>query len=287
MELHEALYYDKNNDGSVTCSLCPHNCKIQRGNTGLCHARRNIDGKLFADSYGKVTALALDGVETKSIYLYRPGCDILSVGSYGCSFKCSYCENSSISQEAARFKYISPEKLVGLAKENRTEGNIGIAYTYNEPFISYEYVYDCAKLAKTVELENVLVTNGFINERPLKELLPYIDAMNIDLKSFSDSFYYNICGGDIEPVKKTIAISAEVCHIEITTLVIPGYNDKDEEIESIAKFIADISDEIPLHLSRHHPSYHMFKPDPINEQQLKHLADVASQHLEHVFCENL
>lgn len=285
MQLHEALYYSKNNDQSVTCTLCPHNCLIPNNNRGKCLSRINLDGVLYADSYGKVTSMSLTPIEKLPIYLFRTGCEILAIGTYGCNFKCPFCNTHYISQKVAKYKFIPPEKLVSIAKENVSEGNIGVAYAYNEPLTSFEYVYECAKLTKKLGLSNVLATNGFINEEPLTDILPYIDAVNIDLKSISDDFYKDIAG-DIDEVKNTIVIANECCHVEISTLLIPGINDSDYEIEDIAQFISSISEDIPLHLSSYTPAYKMYDEETISEKRLKELTVIAKNYLNNVYYEN-
>lgn len=286
MSLKKARYFETCDNGTVRCTLCPHGCLIQNGKIGRCLVRTNIDGKLYAEGYGRITSIALDPIEKKPLRLFYPGSSILSVGSYGCNFSCRFCQNYTISQQQRMYKDILPEQLVEMALNAKSEGNIGIAYTYNEPFTAYEFIFDCAKLAKSRGLKNVIVTNGYINKEPLSELLPYIDAMNIDLKAFTDDFYHKLCGGSLQPVKDTIALCSKVCHVEITTLVIPGFNDTDEEIEAIAEFLESLSSEIPLHLTRHHPDFRMSEPLPISRQRLFALADVAGKHLKHIFTGN-
>lgn len=286
MQLYEARFYTKNADLSVTCNLCPHNCVIQKNSRGKCLCRKNIGGTLYSDSYGKVTSMSLAPIEQLPIYFFRSGCDILSIGTYGCNFKCPYCSTHYVSQKEAKYKYISPEKLVTIARENVSEGNIGVAYTYNEPVTSYEYIYDCAKLASSIGLSNVLVTNGFISEEPLTELLPFIDAVNIDLKSMSDDYYTSFLDGDLDNVKSTIVIANECSHVEISTLVMPRVNDSESEIKDIAQFISSISSDIPLHLSSHTPSYKMFEANTVSTSRLKKLSSVAKVYLNNVYCEN-
>lgn len=261
---------------------------LEEGQTGFCKARSNKGGVITADNYGLITSISLDPIEKKPLHRFYPGSWILSVGSYGCNLRCSFCQNHEISmadKERAGTIRISPEELVEKAVELLPEGNIGIAYTYNEPLIGYEFVRDCAKLAKENGLKNVLVTNGYINEQPLKELLPYIDAMNIDLKAFTGSFYKTI-SGDIETVKKTIEISAKVCHIEVTTLIIPGENDSPEEMRSLSAWLAGVDNEIPLHISRFFPRYKMSDRDATPVKTVYTLADIAREYLKHVYTGN-
>ncbi|NLU52985.1 MAG: AmmeMemoRadiSam system radical SAM enzyme [Clostridiaceae bacterium] len=283
----KAQYYIKLEDGLVHCTLCPHNCHIENGKTGLCGVRANKGGHLYAESYGLISSMALDPIEKKPLYHFFPGSKILSVGSYGCNFRCSYCQNYSISMERPDTVYISPESLVYKAFDLKDSGNIGLAYTYNEPFINYEYVLDCCKLAKEKNLKNVLVTNGYVQEAPLKEILPFVDAMNIDLKSFSDDFYKRICKGKVEYVKQTIEISAISCHVEVTCLIIPGLNDSEEEISALTSFIAGISSDIPLHLTRFFPRYKMTDREPTPVETLKKLYAIAKKKLKHVYLGNV
>lgn len=286
MQLYKARHYEKSENGAVKCTLCPNGCVIVDGETGKCLVRKNLNGELFAEGYGRITSIALDPIEKKPLRMFCPGSMILSVGSYGCSFNCSFCQNYRISQEKTVFKEVSPRQLVDIALDAKCEGNIGIAFTYNEPLTAFEYVYDCAKLARSSGLKTVLVTNGYITKEPMSELLPYIDAMNIDLKAFTNDYYRKLCGGSLEPVKETIALCAKSCHVEVTTLVIPGLNDSENEIGEISSFLASLSPDIPLHLSRHHPDFHMTEPAPITRERLFSLADIARHHLKNVFCGN-
>jgi len=250
----EAMFYEKFKD-KIHCFLCPHNCVIENGHFGKCNVRIHEDGKLFTINYGEITSASLDPIEKKPLYYFKPHSNIFSVGSFGCNFKCSFCQNYSISQYKAKSQYVSSESLVETILAMKD--NIGVAFTYNDPSIWYEYVYDCAKLLKETNPSTVvvLVTNGYINEEPLKKLLPFVDAMNIDLKSFNNEYYKNLCGGSLEPVLKTIKIAAKACHVEITTLLVSEKNDNIEEVEEIAKFLSSIDKDIPLHLSRYFPRY--------------------------------
>jgi pyruvate formate lyase activating enzyme len=255
----KAKYYKKLND-KIHCYLCPHNCVIENGHFGKCSVRLHEDGDLFNLNYGEITSVSLDPIEKKPLHYFRPNTYILSVGSFGCNFTCSFCQNYSISQHKPPSQFMPVKQLVETILT--TQNNIGIAFTYNEPSIWYEYVYDCAKLLKETDESKavVLVTNGYISEEPLKDLLPYIDAMNIDLKSFSNSYYRDICGGNLTPVLKTIELAAKACHVEVTTLLVSGENDSLEEVEEIAKFLSNIDKNIPLHLSRYFPRYKMDNP---------------------------
>lgn len=255
----EALYYETSKD-KIHCLLCPHSCNISNGNSGRCKVRVNENGILYTINYGEVTSIALDPISKKPLRYFKQGSQILSVGSYGCNFTCKFCQNYKISQFKADSQFISKEELLKLIIE--TENNIGIAFTYNEPSIWYEYVYDCAKYIKGYDknLSVVLVTNGYLNKAPLEALLPYVDAVNIDLKSWKDSYYRQICGGTLSPVLESIKIASKYCHVEVTTLLVTGENDNLEEVEEIAKYIAEIDPYIPLHLSRYFPKYLMDAP---------------------------
>ena len=216
------------------------------------------------------------------------GSMILSVGSYGCNLKCPFCQNYSISTECGFSRdtvYLSPQELIAKALDLRSSGNIGVAYTYNEPLIGYEYVYDCAVLARENGLKSVAVTNGYINESPLIKLLPYIDAMNIDLKAFNADFYKKI-GGGLEEVKRTIEISSNKCHIEVTTLIIPGENDGEDEIGNLSLWLSSVDRNIPLHISRFFPRYRYQDKLPTPVDKVYRLADIARKHLKYVYTGN-
>ncbi len=199
--MKEAKFYRKTDSNNLKCTLCPHECSIKNGQYGLCKVRKNIEGKLYSLNYAKISALAMDPVEKKPLYHYYPGSNILSVGTYGCNFKCSFCQNWQISQNKPPLKDIRPEELVEIAKNRNS---IGIAYTYSEPSVWYEFVYETAKLARKRNLKNVLITNGFINKKALVDLLPYIDAVNVDLKAFNDEFYHEQAVGQLQPVLDNI-----------------------------------------------------------------------------------
>lgn len=272
----------------IVCEICPHACSLEEGKTGLCRGRVNRDNKIIDENYGQVTSLALDPIEKKPLYRFKPGSMILSVGSYGCNFKCSFCQNHHISmsgKENSESIYVPPEALVAKAIELIPHGNIGIAFTYNEPLIGYEYVLDCAKLCKDKGLASVLVTNGFLNEKPLREILPYIDAMNIDLKSFNDDFYHRI-GGSLNVVKNTIQIAAAQCHVEITTLIIPNENDTPDEMRNLSKWLSSVNPEIPLHISRFFPRYQMNDKKATSVALIKELAEIAHENLKYVYVGN-
>ncbi|HQP46583.1 MAG TPA: AmmeMemoRadiSam system radical SAM enzyme [Flexilinea sp.] len=271
----------------ATCEICFHHCSLAEGQIGFCGARKNVDGKVICDNYGKITAIALDPIEKKPLKHFFPGSYILSIGSYGCNLHCPFCQNSDISMQYAgiRTHFISPQELVNKALELKSDGNIGVAYTYNEPFISYEYVTDCAGLVHQNEMKNVMVTNGTVEEAPLRKILPLIDAMNIDLKGFTGEYYRKL-SGNLEVVKRTIEIAAKECHIEVTTLIVPGENDSDEEMEALAGWLASVDPEIPYHVSRFFPHYHMPDKPPTPVKTVYHLAEIARKHLKYVYTGN-
>jgi len=272
----------------MTCPICPHHCSLDLGQTGLCHARINEDDSIICKNYGQLTSIALDPVEKKPLVKFHPGKMILSVGSYGCNLHCPFCQNFDISQIGAKdakvYSY-TPEQLIDMALELVPKKNIGIAYTYNEPFISYEYVTDCAMLAHEKGLLNVLVTNGYVCEEPLTKILPLIDAMNIDLKGFTEEFYHKL-GGDLETVKNTISISAKSVHVEVTTLIIPDENDTYEEMDAISSWLASVDDEIPFHVSAFFPRYKYRDRRPTPFDRVYVLADIARKKLKNVYTGN-
>lgn len=283
--MRPALFYEKAADGAVKCLLCPHACIIPRDKSGRCLARRNKDGELYAESFGRITSVALDPIEKKPLHHFFPGSKILSLGSYGCNFHCAFCQNHEISMRAAEFRSMEPSDVAALSLDLRSQGNIGVAYTYNEPLISFEFVQECATLLHRQGQKNVLVTNGFINPEPLLALLPLIDAMNIDLKSFSPLFYQEL-GGNPETVKATIAAAAKACHVEVTTLVVPGKNDTVQEMEALAAWLGQIDRTITLHLSRFFPRYQMTDLPATPLETLHTLAQTAKKHLQNVHLGN-
>ena len=283
MPFKEAMYYKKRGK-TVECLLCPHHCSIKPGQRGLCYVRENIDGTLYTHNYGRISAYNLDPIEKKPLYHFFPGKWILSVGSFGCNLKCSFCQNYTIAHGIPNTVDISPEELVDRARNMKD--NIGIAYTYNEPSIWYEYILDTAMAAKEAGLRNVLVTNGYISEEPLKQLLPFVDAMNIDVKAFGGSYYREICKGRLEPVMETVARAVSSCHVEITTLVIGGLNDNFDELEEMGKWLGELSSSIPLHLSRYYPAYKMDRP-PTPVEVLLRAREVMQKYLDFVYIGNV
>lgn len=270
------------------CQVCMHHCSLGPGQTGFCLARKNENGAVICGNYGRVTSMALDPIEKKPLKMFRPGSRILSVGSYGCNLRCPFCQNYEISmadEAAAGALYISPKELAQKALEYKAAGNIGVAFTYNEPLVGWEYVRDTAKLVKEAGMVNVLVTNGSATLEVLEELLPFTDAMNIDLKGFRAD-YYRMLGGDLETVKAFIRHAAASCHVEITTLIVPEENDSLEEMEEEAQWIASLDGEIPLHVTRFFPRYHMENRGPTDIGRVYLLAETARKYLKNVFVGN-
>ena len=268
----------------IECRICPHHCNIEEGHMGLCKARTNRNGEIVSENYGKLTAVALDPIEKKPLYHYQPGSRILSIGSYGCNLNCPFCQNCDISMVGSseiETEEVTIEELIGKAKQLQSKGNIGIAYTYNEPLIGFEFVRDCAKAAKVQGLRNIVVTNGYISEEPLLELLPYMDAFNIDLKGFTEEFYHKL-RGDLATVKRTIEVAAKATHVEVTTLIIPGENDSEEEMIELSEWLASIRPDIPLHISRFFPRWRMQDRDATPVKKVYRLAEIARRKLQYV-----
>lgn len=284
--IKDAIFYKAYPDNTVGCQLCPHSCNIAIGDKGKCDVRVNQRGKLYTMNYGEISSIALDPIEKKPLYHYKPGSSILSVGSFGCNFSCSFCQNYRISKDKPSTSYMPVEELVENAIKLKDKGNIGIAFTYNEPSIWYEYIIDTVSRLKEAGLKLIYVSNGFINEAPLRKLLPYIDAANIDLKAYNNRFYSDICGGALSPVKHTIELMARYFHIELTTLIIDGYNDKEEELLELASWISSINDKIPLHLSAYHPAY-KFKDPPTSTVVLKKCEEIVRKKLKYVYIGNV
>lgn len=269
----------------LLCSICPQDCLLEDGQTGFCRARTRCGEEIRANNYGRVTSMALDPIEKKPLRHFFPGSTILSVGSYGCNLRCSFCQNHEISMTDERIDsvYVPPEAL--LEKALGIRGNIGVAFTYNEPLIGYEYIRDCAALLKKNGLKTVLVTNGYINEAPMEKLLPDIDAMNIDLKAFTEN-YYQTLKGHLEPVKRTIELCAPRCHVEVTTLIVPGQNDSEDEMCRLSNWLASLNNNIPLHISRFFPRYHMTDTQATPVDRIKRLAQIAREVVENVYTGN-
>ena len=271
-------------DERVVCSLCPHHCRLADGETGFCRARMNEGGIIRCKNYGRLTAVALDPIEKKPLYHFHPGSFILSVGSFGCNLRCPFCQNYAISMADGQSETqdVTPAELAALAHDlsRRPHGNIGVAFTYNEPLLSYEFIMDAAPLLHEAGLFVVLVTNGMIAPAPLEALLPHVDAMNIDLKGWQPDFYRRL-DGDLSTVKHTIARAVKSCHVEVTTLIIPGQNDSAGDMEEESRWLASLSPDLPLHISRYFPRWHENTPaTPV--ETIERLAAIARKHLRFV-----
>ena len=278
------------------CGVCFRHCDIAEGQIGFCGGRTAKNGRVEAFNYGRVTSLALDPIEKKPLARFCPGSMILSVGSFGCNLRCPFCQNYEISwSDAARgfaetAETITPEALTELALKLRGRGNIGIAFTYNEPLIGYEFVRDAAKLAKAEGLKNVIVTNGTAELAVLDELRPYIDAMNIDLKGFTDRYYSEVLGGDRRMVMDLIGSAVRSCHVELTTLVVPGENDGEEEMRELAQWVGRLKNPdgegVPLHVTRFFPRFHMCDRKATDVKTVYRLAGIAGESVEYVYTGN-
>ena len=274
------------------CEVCFRHCELKEGQIGFCKARIRKDDKVISNNYGQITSLALDPIEKKPLRRFYPGSKIISVGSYGCNLRCPFCQNYEISWSdeveyvAKQARCVSPEQLVKIAERYIDNGNIGIAYTYNEPLVGYEYVRDCAKLVHEAGLKNVLVSNGSVELKILEEIIPYIDAMNIDLKGYSENYYRKLLKGDRKQVLDFITEAAKHCHIELTTLIIPNENDSIEEMNELSAWIASIDKTIPLHISRFFPCFNMTDRGPTSVKRVYELADVAREKLDYVYTGN-
>ncbi len=273
----------------ILCPLCPKGCILREGQTGACRARENVSGHIVPKGYGKLTSLALDPVEKKPLARFHPGSFILSAGSFGCNMSCFFCQNAVISfanGDDIPIRRMDPEELVRLAEDMTPRGNIGLAFTYNEPLLNHEYVRDCAVLLRERELKTVLVTNGCFNLAPLGDMLTLVDALNIDLKGFTSEWYARL-GGDLETVKAFIIAAARSSHVELTTLVVPGENDSEDEIGAIASWIASVDPEIPLHLSRFFPRHKAAGYQNTDPAVLIRLCGIARGRLKHVYAGNI
>ena len=282
------------------CEVCFHHCQLNEGQTGFCGARSCHDGMIFPDNYSKITSLALDPIEKKPLQHFYPGSRILSVGSYGCNLRCPFCQNHEISwsKEAYRdtdqLETILPEELLQIALDLQSRGNIGIAFTYNEPLIGYEFVRDIAKLFHEAGLKVVLVSNGTAELPILYDMLPYIDAMNIDLKGFTDRYYEQLLQGNRHQVMDFISEAVKGCHVELTTLIIPNENDSEEEMRELSTWVSELKDasgntigpNVPLHISRFFPTFHMTDRRATDVSLVYRLAEVARERLNYVYTGN-
>ena len=284
----------------MICNTCFRYCNIPEGGLGFCGARTCENGEVKAANYGRVTSLALDPIEKKPLARFHPGSYIVSVGSYGCNLRCPFCQNYQISwsEEARRLaktaEYIPPEELAAIAVQTKSRGNIGVAFTYNEPLIGWEYIRDTAKLVHEEGMYNVIVSNGTASLEVLAELAPYIDAMNIDLKGFTDHYYNDVLGGDRAMVMAFIEEAVRHCHVELTTLIVPGENDSEDEIHEMCAWISSLKDangciigkDIPLHISRFFPRFNMQDRRATDVGLIYRLADIAREQLTYVYTGN-
>ena len=288
--MREADFYEAGTGYEVRCLLCPHLCLIEDGDRGKCRARINRQGALYSESYGLPSSISSDPVEKKPLYHYFPGREIFSIGTAGCNFSCIFCQNHTISQSAPSeipgLHYTSPEMIIQAAEDS--PDGAGIAYTYNEPTVWYEYMYDIAAGAAEAGMKNVVVSNGFISPRPLDKLLDVIDAFNIDLKSFSDDFYRVFTGGALAPVKRTLkAIRNRGLHLEITHLVVTGLNDREREFAVMVDWIAsELGEDTVLHISRYFPAWKLKNP-PTPVSVINRFQQLAKEKLEFVYSGNM
>lgn len=282
---YKILFYDRLED-KVRCRVCPHNCLIDDGKYGICRVRTVKNEEPVAINYGEVTSIAVDPIEKKPLYHFKPSKNILSIGSFGCNMTCSFCQNYEISQGRPTTQFTSIEELISIIP--KIENNVGVAFTYNEPMMWYEYMYDAAMKIKEHNKDTsiVVVTNGYINEEPLKKLLPYVDAMNIDLKGYTNKYYNKVCGAKLEPVLKTIKRCNDHCHVEITTLLVSDENDSLDEVHEIAQFIASVNKDMPLHLSRYFPRYKM-ENEATKVEKLLLAEEEAKKYLRYVYIGNI
>lgn len=279
--MKEALYYESYENYAL-CLLCPHRCHITPGSSGLCFARENVRGRLYARSYGRLTVMSPDAIELKPLRRFLPGSKTLSIGSYGCNLACPYCQNADIAKGRPDYAEVPPQAVVEKALAARLPS---VSYTYNEPVISLEYVTDCSKLAHANGIKNVLVTNGYIEPEPFSYLLRFTDAANIDLKAWNE-VAYNRIGGSLSPVADNIRMAAGRIHLEVTMPLVPGLNCNMQEIADAAKFLASVDPGIPFHLLRYFPAYNYLKPatDP---EFVRAAAAVAKKYLKYVYVGNL
>ena len=271
----EAILYEKL-DGVLNCHVCNRHCVISNGKTGFCEMRQNDNGTMYSLNYASASSVAVDPIEKKPLFHFYPGSLSFSLGSIGCNFTCPYCQNWAISQaylEEVGTRNILPDKAIKLAHENHCKS---ISWTYNEPTMWFEYTYDSAKMAQKENLKTVYVTNGYMSEEALDFIAPYLDAANVDLKGMSNKFYHELCEARLEPVLENIQTMHEKgIHLEVTNLIIPGYNDSEEDLKALVKFVADVGVEIPLHFTRFLPHYKMNQVPPTPVETLEKAQKMA------------
>ena len=290
--MREADYYEKLEDDVVHCLLCPQDCRIKPGKAGFCRIRENHEGTLYAVKYGRCASYAVDPIEKKPLYHFHPGSYVFSLGAFGCNLRCRHCQNWELSQEDGPDIEMSPGEAVAAAERWRDSGDshrscLGLAYTYSEPLVWIEHVLETSRLARAAGLKNVLVTNGFVCEEPLADLVPFVDAMNVDVKAFTSEFYKDVCAGRLDPVLRTVERAhAAGCHVEVTCLLIPGLNDGPGEVSDLADWLAGVSADIPLHFSRYFPSWRM-KREPTPLETMERARDLATKRLKYVYLGNV
>ena len=277
------------------CDVCHNHCELEEGQTGICRARKYENGEFVDVNYGFLTSMALDPIEKKPLRRFFPGSLVLSVGSYGCNLRCPFCQNHEISYGFGKeydggVKYFAPDELVEIAEKYRDQGNIGIAFTYNEPLIGYEYIVDTSLKVHKRGMKTVLVSNGSVSERIADMVLPHIDAANIDLKAFTDEFYEKTLSGNRRMVMDFISKAAGICHLEVTTLIIPGLNDSDDEMLELSEWLSNLdngsgAEKIALHISRYFPQFKMDIP-ATDVEKIYHLAELARKNLRFVYTGN-
>lgn len=286
--MKEALFYQKLDGNKVRCELCPHLCLIANGRRGICGVRENQGGILYSLVYGRIAAAHVDPIEKKPLYHFLPGSTSYSIATVGCNFRCDFCQNFGISQaREIEGEAVEPGDIV---REALSLGCQSVSYTYTEPTIYFEFAYDTAKLAREKGLKNVFVTNGFITEPPLRMIAPYLDAANVDLKSFRDEYYHKYCGGKLEPVLKALKLYKELnIWLEVTTLVIPGLNDSETELMDIANFIKnELGEGVPWHVSAFYPIYKMTDRPPTPAETIYKARDIGLKAgLKYVYTGNL
>lgn len=284
--MYKCFLYEKKEESKVKCIACAYKCLIDLGKVGICGVRRNDEGNLILEVYGLPVSLAVDNIEKKPLFHFLPKTLTYSIGTIGCNFRCKFCQNYDIAQIRELVgKKTTPKEIVENALKNKCDS---ISYTYNEPTIWIEFAVDVAKLAKKKGLKNILVTNGYMTKECLEFFAPHIDAMNIDLKSFTDKFYVNECGAHLQPVLDTIKrVHKKNIHLEITTLLIPDKNDSKSELKKIAEFIASIDKNIPWHISRFFPMYKMKNIPPTEIEKLKLAEKIGKTYLKHVYLGNI
>ncbi|MEW6182420.1 MAG: AmmeMemoRadiSam system radical SAM enzyme [Bacillota bacterium] len=283
--MREALFYKKRKDNTVVCRLCPKACVIKQDRAGYCRVRENREGVLYTLNYGRCTSCSVDPMEKKPLYHFYPAHTILSLGTFGCNLHCSFCQNWEIAHGSPPAVSLEPERVAAMVGAQGPRCT-GVAYTYSEPMVWYEFVRDTARLVSEAGYKNVLVTNGMVNEKPLKEILPYIDALNIDVKAFRDDFYKKTCAGRLQPVKKTVAWAREKCHVEVTTLIVTGLNDSEQELGELVEWLSGLDPDMPLHLSRYFPNFEMDRP-PTPPDTLRRALRIARERLNYVYLGNI